>query len=538
MNDALLILAWLMPLVLAPLALGAAGRWWPTLATVPALAAALLVPVGTVVEVPWLLLGVQLGLDPTGRPFLLFSAILWLFAGLYGALSPTRDERAGRFRLFFLLAMAGNLLLILAADMLTFYAGFALMGLSAYGLVVQRRSQRARRAGRVFLAWTLVGELALFSAVLLLAAGAETLRFADLAGRELPGAAVALLLLGFGVKLALPGLHVWLPLVYPAAPPVAAAVLSGPMINAGLLGWLRFLPPGAPGLAAWGEPLVAVGVVGVVLGVAVGVTQRDPRALLGYSSIAKMGLITAVFGTALARPEAAPVVVAALVVFAMHHLLVKGALFLGLGEWERAGNRSWVIAGLGLLALAMAGAPLTAGALAKTALGDALAGVGADLGLLILLSATGTALLMARLMWLVTRTRSRQTADGRSASLSWLVLAFLALWLPFHPAALTLSGDGLVPLGIGLALAGLAWAMTRGRVRPWRGIPPGDVLYLIPLRPLRRRLRIGHGRLPARVFSPTWRRSPAGERAPPLAVAGLLWLSILVSLLSLVLMPG
>ena len=58
------------------------------------------------------------------------------------------------------------------------------------------------------------------------------------------------------------------------------------MINAGLLGWLRFLPPGTPGLQSWGEPLMLLGAVGVALGVLVGVAQRDPRAVLGYSSIA------------------------------------------------------------------------------------------------------------------------------------------------------------------------------------------------------------------------------------------------------------
>jgi formate hydrogenlyase subunit 3/multisubunit Na+/H+ antiporter MnhD subunit len=280
----------------------------------------------------------------------------------------------------------------------------------------------------------------------------------------------------------------------------------------------------------------------VALGVLVGVTQRDPHALLGYSSIAKMGLITALFGIALARPEAAPLIIAALVPFAMHHLLVKGALFLGLGEWRHAGNRSWVVAGLGLLALAMAGAPLTAGALAKTTLGEALAIAGADLGPLLLLSATGTALLMLRLMWLVTRARPRRAAHGRGASLAWLALALMALSLPFHPADLTASGDGLVPLGLGLTLAVLAWVLTwalaRKRARPWRGIPPGDVLHLLPRRSLRRLLRMGRGRLPARMLTVEWRYTSVRERTQSLAVAGLFWLTLFVSLLSAVLLPG
>ena len=44
--------------------------------------------------------------------------------------------------------------------MLTFYAGFALMGLSAYGMIVAPATESAVSAGRRYLAWTIAGELA------------------------------------------------------------------------------------------------------------------------------------------------------------------------------------------------------------------------------------------------------------------------------------------------------------------------------------------------------------------------------------------
>ncbi|MGD2074997.1 MAG: proton-conducting transporter membrane subunit [Gammaproteobacteria bacterium] len=538
MSHALLLTAWIAPLAALLPALHVNGRWWMTLAALPALALALLAPAGTALELPWLLLGVHLGLDATGRLFLLFSSLLWLSAGLYAALTLARQADARRFRVFFLLAMAGNLLLILAADALTFYLGFALMGISAYGLVVQRRSQHARRAGRIYLGWTLVGEVALFSALVLLAAGDDSLRFADLAGRELPAPVVPLLLLGFGIKLALPGLHVWLPLTYAAAPAVAAAVLSGPMIKAGLLGWLRFLPPDAPGLAVWGGILLAVGLVGIILGIAAGLAQRDPRAVLGYSSIAKTGLITAVFGSALLRPEAAPAVAAALVLFAMHHLLVKGALFLGMGEWERAGSRPWVLAVLGLLALALAGAPLTGGAAVKSALGATLGDGGVNPGLIFALSGVGTVLLMTRFLWLLTRTPARAGAAVDRAAASWLILALPASWLPQVFTGLPPSLAGLTPLAAGLVLAGPAWVLSRGRRRPRALIPPGDILQLLPRRVPQRLWRreckgAGERRLWPR------RRSRAGQGATPsLAVGGSLWLAVLVGLLAVLLFSG
>ncbi len=253
MNELLLTLAWSAPLLMLAFARGRFVGTLMPLAALPALLAAMLVPVGTTVEIPWLLLGLTLQLDALGETFLMFSAVMWLFAGLYASLTMSGDPRLGRFGVFFLLACAGNLLLIVAADIVAFYLGFALMGLAATGLIAHRRSQHARRAARIYLAWTLVGEMALFSAVVLLAQGMDSLHFSELTAATIPDTAIALLLFGFGIKLALPGLHVWLPLAYPAAPAAAAAVLSGPMISAGVLGWMRFLPPGNLTLTAWAE---------------------------------------------------------------------------------------------------------------------------------------------------------------------------------------------------------------------------------------------------------------------------------------------
>jgi formate hydrogenlyase subunit 3/multisubunit Na+/H+ antiporter MnhD subunit len=49
--------------------------------------------------------------------------------------------------------------------------------------------------------------------------------------------ALALVILGFGLKIGLVPLHVWMPLTYSAAPIPAAAVLSGAAVNAGVIGF-------------------------------------------------------------------------------------------------------------------------------------------------------------------------------------------------------------------------------------------------------------------------------------------------------------
>ena len=413
-NTFILLLIWVLPLALAVLAGQRYASWIAVIAPLPALLAAAVVPVGTSVSLPWLLLGVELGLDDTGRVFLLFSGLLWLVASLYAAGSLAGDHKATRFRIFFLLAMAGNLGLIVAQDAVSFYLGFTLMGLAAYGLVAQSRSQHARQAARRYLVWTIAGEMLLFIAVVMLAAQHNgVVTFSVLQSSPPAGFVVLLLLIGFGIKLALPGLHLWLPQAYAVTPTPAVAVLSGSMINAGLLGWLRFLPPGDAALVGWGQVLLAAGITGIFFGAIAGLLQRSPRLLLGYSSISKMGVLTSGMGAALAWPETAPVVIAAVVIYAAHHALVKGALFLGLGLVEREGLRPWIQVGLVFLALALAGAPLTSGAFAKSVLTSSLPGGRSSLILLLAASAFVTTLLMVRFLFLVRRLRVSKPRPSR-----------------------------------------------------------------------------------------------------------------------------
>ena len=201
MNTALLLLVWLLPLSLALLA-GRRGAGWITLlAPLPALLAAVVVPTGTSVALPWLLLGVELGLDETGRVFLLFSGLLWLVAGLYGAGNATPAHHVVRYRLFFLLAMAGNLGLIVALDTLSFYFGFTLMGLAAYGLIVHPATRRAGQAARRYLSWTIAGELLLFVAIVMLAMQhGGTLAFSMLQSSPPVGFVVLLLIIGLASR--------------------------------------------------------------------------------------------------------------------------------------------------------------------------------------------------------------------------------------------------------------------------------------------------------------------------------------------------
>lgn len=484
-----LLFALLLPLALAALVLYPASRrmglalapW----AALPGLALALAAPESYVLDLPWLLLGSRFGLDDTGRLFLAFTALLWLAAGIYARAWLVNDPRRHVFTGFFLATLTGNLGVCLALDAASFYFAFALMTFAAYGLVAHVADAKARRAGRVYLAMALLGE-AMLLVGLLLSVGAAQSHFptemARAAGNT-PLLAHVLLALGFGVKAGVPLLHMWLPLAYPAAPAPASAVLAGAMIKAGLLGWLRFLPLGEAALPELGAAMLGVGIGATFFGVVAGLPQRDAKTVLAYSSVSQMGFLTLAVGAGLLTPQAWPLLLPAIGLYALHHALAKGALFLGEGVAQRMGRNKLVWAGLALPALALAGAPYTSGALAKVALKDALTALPEPWSVLLAsvlaLAAVGTALLMFRFLWLLWRERGQ--GGGAGLLPPWLVLlvavAFLA-WLKAEAGsvAATISVPGLWWASWPVLLAAVLAVSTRRL--GWHGpaIPPGDVL--------------------------------------------------------------
>jgi formate hydrogenlyase subunit 3/multisubunit Na+/H+ antiporter MnhD subunit len=456
-------------------------------AALPALAAAVLVPEGTA-EIDWLFIGTFVDFDATGRAFLALSGVIWTAAALYLAAHP--PDRPTWFSGWFALAMAGNLALCCVTDPAAFYTFFAMMALPTYALVAHEGD---RSAGRAYMAFTVVGEALLVCGLFVVGATALGID----SGPVLGPAGIGLVLAAFGVKIGALGLHGWMPVSYAAAPTVAAAALAGSMSKAGVLGLIRFLPAGEPTGIPFGGPVIAFGVAAAFYGAVVGVVQVKPKVVLAYSSISQFGLITVALGVGLAEPVAWLFAVSAATVYSVHHGLAKAALFIGEDIALRARRRWLAVAGLALPALALAGAPLASGAVAKLVLKEATAlapGVWHDaLETLLPLAAVGTTLLMARFLYLVaTRSLSepaetRSEAPGTPAILSWTLLLVAvagALWVwPMtdvgYAAQKSLDAHYLWlaawPVLLGVVAAAATWAVG-DRTRRLEGvIPPADV---------------------------------------------------------------
>lgn len=464
--------------------------WLTALAPLPALLIAFFARSEPHLVVESVLLGNLWVLDDLSRGLLGMTALLWLISGLYACrYSPTRAAPAQHntgFWLCWLLALTGNLGLILCRDIAGFYSFFALMTFAGYGLVVHSGSDRARRAGRLYLIMAVPGEMLILSGLVLAASAATSPALQALppaiADHAWGDGIAALLWAGFGIKAGLALLHMWLPLAHPVAPTPASAVLSGAMIKAGLLGWVLVLPLGITALP-WAALAMTGALVAAIGGALIGVTQREPKAVLAYSSISQMGIITSMLAAGLMQPALWPTLAPVVLLYTLHHGLAKGALFLGVsGLQGRA--RLW----LWLPALSLAGLPLTTGAAAKVAMKGALYDASYP-GLILLLSvaAIGTTLLMVRFMYCLRQTAQQADSPPPPASLTALtLLAILASviglpWLTADVAAQRWPGAAnavqlLWPVATGLVLGGVALGLAaRGRLSS-PAIPAGDLI--------------------------------------------------------------
>ncbi|KPQ06262.1 MAG: Formate hydrogenlyase subunit 3/Multisubunit Na+/H+ antiporter, MnhD subunit [Rhodobacteraceae bacterium HLUCCA12] len=427
-------------------------------------------------QAPDLLLGVSLVLDPARRLMLGMTAGLWMAAGLF-AQSMNGGQRLQVFAGFWCLTLTGNLGVMLADDAMTFYIAFTAVSLASWFLIVHTRKPDALGAGRVYILLAVLGEVALFVGLLIGVNAADDLAIdavrAALSQAPAGGVAVALLIVGFGIKLGMIPLHVWLPLAHPAAPVAASAVLSGAIVKAGLVGFWLFLPPGSAATI-----LIALGLAGAFGAALWGLTQTNPKAVLAYSTISQMGVMLALFG---GGAGALPVAF-----HALHHGLAKGALFLAVGAasarvgWIRTGVFCVAV----LAAASIAGLPPSGGGAAKAVVKYDLSD-----GLALLIAATGvsTALIMGWFLW---RLRCQSATDDIAAHqvLPAIVLALLALVLPWivWPAALPAGrgyvlgagalAEGALPILFAAMIAMVAVAMR------WRlpSAKPGDLLTLMP----------------------------------------------------------
>jgi formate hydrogenlyase subunit 3/multisubunit Na+/H+ antiporter MnhD subunit len=142
-----------------------------------------------------------------------------------------------------------------------------------------------------------------------------------------------------------------------------------------------------------------------------------------------MGVIATLIGTGLATANAGAAMAAGF--YAAHHVLVKGGLFLATGIGVSSNRNGWLVfVPAAIIALALAGLPLTGGYLAKEAVKPFI-GEGA-FAIFAALSSAGTALLMLFFMMRLSASSDQmETSISQRLLVPWLAAAFFAIAVPW-----------------------------------------------------------------------------------------------------------
>ncbi|MCB1877108.1 MAG: NADH-quinone oxidoreductase subunit J [Chromatiales bacterium] len=304
-------------------------------------------------------------------------------AALVLILWPRTSADPRRESALLLILLAAGCGLAFSGDLFNLFVFYELIAVASYGLVAASRERLAAAAGLRYLVLSALGSAFALLGIGLVYALAGTLNLADLSrhadalNSPLGLAAFALMLLGFGVKAELFPVNAWVAEVYSTATARTTALLAGGVSKLALLIVLHLV------LLVYAQPaalslLLTLGLLSIVSGQFAGYRAADLPRMLAYSSIAQLGMIAAAFSVS---GEAG---VLAGLALALHHLIVKPALFLVGDGWPKCVDS---LAGLGraepwraalfvLLALSLLGIPPLPGFWAKLLLLKALLGMG------------------------------------------------------------------------------------------------------------------------------------------------------------------
>lgn len=283
--------------------------------------------------------GLAFAADGFRRVWLVLIALAFSMSGLMCPEYLNHSHAQARYQTATLLTLTGTLGVFLAADFFTFFVCFELMSLSSWLWVLHEENDGAKYAADTYLAVAVLGGLVLLMGVFLYQIGFGGLPAFDLMRRlDYTGASRALLyltgglmLFGFAAKAGLFPLHFWLPMAHPVAPAPASALLSGVLTKCGVLGMLLLAVTLFRGDYRWGEVVMSLGVVTMVLGAVLALCSVDLKRTLACSSVSQIGFISIGVGLISLLGDENVLAVRGTILHMVNHTLIKLVLFLAAG---------------------------------------------------------------------------------------------------------------------------------------------------------------------------------------------------------------
>jgi NADH-quinone oxidoreductase subunit N len=315
---------------------------------------------------------------------------------------------AGEFHSLLMFATTGMMLMASGGDLVIIFLGLEILSIATYVLAGFRRTDvRSNESslkyfilGSFSSAFLLYGIALIYGGTTTIAGDAGTTNIALIAQRipdsqfpPLLFAGAAMMLVGFGFKIATAPFHVWTPDVYEGAPtPVTAFMAAGPKA-AGFAAFLRVFVFAFPFVLAannetgallhstWLSALMVLAVLTMLVGNLVAIVQNNVKRLLAYSSIAHAGyaLVGFIAAGAATVSDERNAAIASVTFYLLTYAVMNLGAFVVVTLIARNGDRrtevedyngigfqSPVLAfSLSLFLLSLLGMPLTAGFMGK-----------------------------------------------------------------------------------------------------------------------------------------------------------------------------
>ena len=193
----------------------------------------------------------------------------------------------------------GLLGVFLAMDGMLFYIFWEITLIPIYLILVWFGAPERKPALIKFFIYTFFGSLFMLASLIgLRSYGALSFAIQDLYAVAVPAQAACWLVggffLAFAVKVPLFPFHNWQPDTYAVSPMAGTMLLSGIMLKMALYGMIRWMIPLFPeGIGSWVQPVIILGVIGVVYGAVLAIRQNDMKKLFAFASLSHVGLIAA-----------------------------------------------------------------------------------------------------------------------------------------------------------------------------------------------------------------------------------------------------
>jgi multicomponent Na+:H+ antiporter subunit D len=303
--------------------------------------------------------GICLVVDGLTELLLVTVNMVALLSCIFSLSYMRRYTNPGLYYSMFLLMLAGMNGAVLAGDLFNLYVFLEVAAVASYGLVAFGCESEELEASFKYLVLGSIGSAFILFGIAILYNLTGQLNMAKVSGglaqlgSEAHSAVLlagAMFLAGFSLKAAMVPFHAWLPDAHPSAPAPISAMLSGVLIKAiGIYALIRVVFSVFGVSPLYGQVLIAMGSLSMIVGVLLAVGQWDFKRLLAYHSISQMGYVLLAVGVGVSvlsgqdgeGGQSRQVAIAGLAVFGglfhlFNHATFKSLLFLCAGSVEYA----------------------------------------------------------------------------------------------------------------------------------------------------------------------------------------------------------